>query len=90
MLKVVFLRQPRKFIAKMSDDLYLKIQKEIDFIIENPERASKLTGKLKQVRSHHFFYKRSEYGIAYQVQDDLIIILISTRENFYNELLRKT
>jgi len=85
-MKIIFLRTAYKFLQKCDYALYLKIEKEVKKIEQNPKQNKSLTGKLKPIRTHHFFFKRSAYRIAYKIEKDIIVIMIATRENFYEKL----
>ena len=89
-MEIRFLRAARKFIQNCDDGLYLKIKKEIDALQKDPHRNPPLKGTLKSFRSHHFYFRRTQYRIAYRIEKDVIVILIASRENFYEELERKT
>lgn len=86
-MRIIFLRQPHKFIKRANKKLQTKIEEEVLKIKENPTIGGSLSGKnLKGIRSHHFVFVKVHYRIAYQVMGDLIIISIATRENFYRDL----
>ena len=86
-MEIVFLRQAHRFIKKADKPLKEKIREEVLKIGENPRIGEALTGKLKHLRSHHFSFVRTQYRIAYETRNDLIIIAIGTRENFYRDLV---
>lgn len=86
-MEIVFLRQAHKFIKKADKPLKEKIREEVLKIGENPKIGKSLNGKLKNLRSHHFGFIRTQYRIAYEVRGNLIIVAIGTRENFYRDLL---
>lgn len=86
-MEIVFLRQAHRFIKKADKPLKEKIREEVLRIGENPKVGESLTGKLKNLRSHHFSFVRTQYRIAYEVKNNLIIVAIGTRENFYRDLI---
>lgn len=88
-MKIRFLRAAHTFIQKSDVGLYKKLQIEIDTLMKDPYVNIPLKGKLRSVRSHHFYFKRMQYRIAYRIEKDVIVILIASRENFYEELERK-
>lgn len=85
-MKIRFLRVAYKFIQKCDLSLYKKLQKEIDILLKDPYKNPPLKGSLKDIRSHHFYFKRNQYCIAYRIENDVIVILIASRENFYEKL----
>lgn len=87
-MKVVFLRPAHKYIQKCDYGLYLRIEKEIQKLSKHPEEGKKLSGTLKDFLVWKFFYKRSEYQIAYRIENDIIVVMIVGRENFYKKLER--
>ncbi len=86
-MKIVFLRQPYKFILRSDKKLKEKIKYELLKILENPSLGKKLKGsKLKGILSYCFMFLKVNYRIAYRVVDNLLIISIASRENFYKDL----
>jgi len=86
-MKIVFLRQPHKFIKRADKGLKEKIYEEVLKIQKNPAIGERLKGeKFKGILSHHFIFTKVNYRIAYKVIEDLIVISMSTRENFYRDL----
>ncbi len=85
-MEIVFRNKAQKFIKKCEFSLYKKIKLEMDKIKKDPLQSPKLKGDLSPIRSHHFHHKRSEYRIAYVVENNIIIILIASREGFYEKL----
>ena len=87
-MEVIFLRQAHKFIRKADKPLRNKIKEEVLKIKDNPKIGKLLSGKqFKKVRRHKFIFHKTNYRIAYQVKNNLIIISIATRENFYRDLV---
>lgn len=86
-MEVIFLRQAHKFIRKADKSLRTKIKEEVLKIQANTKIGTLLSGrKFKKVRRHKFIFKKTNYRIAYQVKNNLIIISVATRENFYRDL----
>ena len=75
-----------KFIRKASPSLKGKIKEEVLKIKDDPKIGKSLRGKLSKIRAHRFFFARSHYRIAYTVKNNLIIISVASRENFYRDL----
>ncbi len=87
-MKIVFLRQAHGFVKKSDKLLKEKIKEEVLKILKNPKIGEQLTGKFKNLHSHHFRLLRTQYRIAYMVKNNLIIVAIGTRENFYRDLIK--
>lgn len=85
-MQIIFLRQAHHFIKKADKHLKGKIKEEVLRIADNPKIGKNLSGKLKALRSHRFTFTKTQYRIAYEIKDDLIIISIASRENFYRDL----
>ncbi len=86
MMQVIFLRQAHRFIKRADTPLKAKIHEEIAKIQHDPQCGELLTGKLKGIRSKHFFFVRTQYRIAYKIQNNILVIAIASRENFYRDL----
>ena len=71
---------------RMKSEPVKSVSSSVKKIIKDPYLNKPLTGKLKPVRTHHFFFKRSAYRIAFKIEKDIIVIMIATRENFYEKL----
>jgi len=87
-MEVRFLRQAHKYIKNTKGELKSKIKEEVDRIIQNPSIGEFLKGKLKTIQAHHFTNQGVNYRIAYQKRNNIIFIMISTRENFYSDLTK--
>lgn len=85
-MQVTFLRKAHRFIKNADKPLKLKIKMEILKIKDNPFNNPKLTGTLKGLYSHHFSFVGMQYRIIYKVIDNIIIIVIGSRENIYRDL----
>ncbi len=85
-MKIIFQRQAHKFIKKSSSALKEKIKNEVLKIKENPNIGRQLSGKLKGIKSHRFLYRTVSYRVAYFVKNDIVVITITSRENFYKDL----
>ena len=86
-MEIIFLRQAHRFIKKADQPLKDKIKEEVLKIAQQPKVGEQLSGKLKNLRSHHFSFVRTQYQIAYTIKNNLIIITIGIRENFYRDLV---
>ena len=85
-MEVIFLRQAHEYIQKAEYGLYLKIEQEIEKIQKNPNTGKRFSGRLCHFLVHRFFYKRSQYRIAYRIEKNIIIVMTAGRENFYKKL----
>lgn len=88
-----------RFLKKLKDKrLKALYQKAIDAIVTNPALGTEKSGDLKGVWSYDIYYNRTNYELAYTVENALdedtgeneiiVVILTGTRENFYDELKR--
>ena len=79
----------KKLIKKFSLKLREKVVTEAYEITENLYQHEKLSGPLSKFYSWHFYFKGIEYQIAYRVfnnENRIVIVLVGTRENFYEKL----
>ncbi|MHB1253951.1 MAG: type II toxin-antitoxin system RelE/ParE family toxin [Candidatus Humimicrobiaceae bacterium] len=93
MHKIIILPAAAHFLKKIKEKpLKLAFRKTINNIIQNPYGGEPKTGDLSGVYCCDFFYNKTNYEIAYTIIDKnnktVVIILVGTRENFYNELKR--
>ena len=82
----------RKY-KKFDPLLQQKVQEEAAKLAKHPHHLQELRGPLRGIRSYHFEHKKTEYRIAYRVIDDeqlIEIVLVKSRENFYQILKRIT
>jgi mRNA-degrading endonuclease RelE of RelBE toxin-antitoxin system len=80
-----------KYYKKFSDSLKQKVKNEAMILAKEPYKCDELHEPLKNIRSYHFSYEGKEYRIAYLINENtksINIILVKTRENFYNRLIR--
>lgn len=80
-----------KFIKKLKDkNLKNKIKQSIELIAKDYTVGDLKTGDLRGIYSLDVFYNKTNYEIAYTVDEDenifILVLLIGTRENFYKEL----
>lgn len=87
MMQIVFLRQAYRFVKRADASLKAKIYEEIMGIQNDPQCGELLHGKLKGLRSKHFSFVKTQYRIAYRIENNIVIIAIGSRENFYRDLL---
>lgn len=89
----------RQILKKLKDKKLKALYKNaIDAILEDPSIGEEKTGDLKGVRGFDIYYNKTNYELAYTVEeiqkpesdetDIVVVIMAGTRENFYNELKR--
>lgn len=93
MHKLIILPAAATFLKKIKEKpLKLAFQKAIDNIIQNPYGCEPKTGDLSGVYCCDFFYNKTNYEVAYTIIEEnyetIVVILVGTRENFYNQLKR--
>lgn len=80
-----------KIFKKYPDKLKERIKKEVRRIACDPYINEELSVPLKGIRSYHFTHDSIQYRIAYQINvssREIEILLVKTRENFYDKLFR--
>lgn len=80
-----------KYIKKIKDKKLVELYKKaLQAIRENPEIGEKKKGDLTGVLGYDIFYNKTNYEIAYTIEENngkiVIVILAGTRENFYEQL----
>jgi mRNA-degrading endonuclease RelE of RelBE toxin-antitoxin system len=82
----------RRF-KKFDPPLQQRIKEEAKRLSEDPHRYEELRGPLRGIRSYHFNYTKTQYRIAYRILEDkkeIEIVLVKSRESFYQTLRRIT
>lgn len=84
-----------KKLAKGNASIATKIVESMDAIRTNPYIGDLKHGDLKGIRCLDFYVSGTNYELAYDIEEDedgnitiVLLLLIGTRENFYNELKR--
>ncbi len=92
MYQVKFMPKAEKFIKKLKDkNLKEKLKTAIYEIKENPYIGKLKKGDLSTIYGFDVFYNKTNYEISYKIYPTkmvVVIILVGTRENFYEELKR--
>ena len=92
MFEVYITSLARKAIKKLPKTVKEEIVKICEEqLSDNPFNAFKLQKPLDECRSFHFSVNGVNYRIAYRIIEEMKridIILIATRENFYQKLKR--
>lgn len=92
MFKIFITSSARKSAKKLPREIREEAVKLCENYIANyPFDAEKLHGPLSECRSFHFKLNNIHYRIAYRILTDeqrIDVVLIGTRENFYQRLRR--
>jgi len=89
MLPIIFLPPAETYLKKLKDkNLKRKFQDAIFRIRMEPEIGESKKGDLSGILGYDIFYQRTNYKIAYRVEEYekgelVIIIMAGTRENFW-------
>jgi hypothetical protein len=91
-MRTLFHRKFQKFVGKIKNkELVSLIKGEVDKVIQNPSLGKFLEHPFKKhsLQSVNFTYDKNSFRIAYVLnKDELIFLLIDSRENFYKKLER--
>lgn len=91
-MKAIFHNKFKKFINRLKDkELYSRIKAEVDSIIVNPSVGKLLEHPFRKYRiqSSTFIFKANSYRIAYTINEqEIVFLVIDSRENFYEKLKR--
>lgn len=93
MSEVVFSKNSSKYLKKLKDQKLKQILKDAILEISADYTIGEMKkGDLAGIYCYDVFYNKTNYEIAYKVISNSVImifvIMIGTRENFYNELKR--
>lgn len=82
-------------LMKANKGLAVSISAAMDTIRSNPLAGELKTGDLEGIRCLDFKYSGTNYELAYDLEEDqngniivVLLLLVGTRENFYEELKR--
>lgn len=81
----------KKYIKKIREKQLKKLYEEAFVTILNqPYTSGDLKrGDLAGIFVYSFFYQKTEYRLAYVIENDIVVFLLAgTHENFYRELKR--
>ena len=91
-MKILFHKKFKKFVDKVKNkELSSLIKSEVDKIIKNPSLGKILEHPFRKynIQSGGFIYDKNSFRIAYILnKDELVFLLIDSRENFYKKLER--
>lgn len=91
MYEIRFSPKAEKFLKKIKDKkLKEAFHEAIIKIAKNPFIGQAKKGDLSGIYGYDVYYNKTNYEISYGIYEEqnkkVIVILIGTRENFYNEL----
>ncbi len=91
MQNILFSPASEKFFKKLKDKkLKEKFKDAIELISKDYTVGNLKQGDLAGIYSYDIFYNKTNYELAYTVEEVdgkiIIILLAGTRENFYDEL----
>lgn len=90
MYQIRIMPKAEKFIKKQKEkNLKEKIKNAFLEIQKNPYIGEKKIGDLARIYGFDLFYNKTNYEISYKIyeaENTIVIILIGTRENFYESL----
>lgn len=90
--KIQLLRSAEKDIKQLDKPIRRKIREELLKLSSDPSIGQKLKGNLSIYWSHHFNYDRVDYRIIYEIIEYKLVIeivMVGSRENIYQQLLRR-
>lgn len=88
-MKLLFSPAAEKYLRKLKDkNLLNRLKEALRKISQNPQIGEPKSGDLTGLLGVDVYYNKTNYEIAYRFKDDdtVLVILVGTRENFYNEL----
>lgn len=86
---VIFLPPAAKYIKKLKDKkLKDLIKNTIDKIAKDYTIGELKKGDLSGIYCYDIYYNKTNYEIAYRLENNkiIVIIMVGTRENFYDEI----
>jgi len=93
MYKLIILPPGARYLKKIKEKpLKDAFQKAVNEILKNPYMGEPKTGYLAGVYCYNVYYNKANYELAYTIVEEtdltVVVILVGTRENFYEELKR--
>lgn len=93
MYKIEYTKRAESFFKKVKDKkLKAAFMAAIEKIAADPDVGKRKKGELSEAFCYDVYYDRTNYEIAYFVCEKnggtVIIIMIGSRENFYDDLKR--
>jgi addiction module RelE/StbE family toxin len=93
MYTIIVPNSVKKDLKKLDKPVVKKILDRLEDLSQKPTLGSPLSGNLSELRKLNIYHHKTEYRIVYRAVDsrgEIHIIHIGTRENFYNELKRRS
>lgn len=88
--KVILLKAAQKDLDRLDSKTLKQVLKVLDRLAKNPKLAKRLSGELKEAYSYRFGTVSGEFRIAFLIEpQNLIILAIGPRENFYDFLKKR-
>lgn len=93
MYEIRFTGAAEKYLKKIKDKALKKVFREaLEKISIDPYIGKPKTGDLAGVYCFDVYYSKTKYELAYKVYEEdnqiVVVTLVGTRENFYDELKR--
>lgn len=79
-------------IRKLSRQVQEELPKHFEILSADPRQGETLRGILQGLWKYEFSFGGSAYRIAYEILDNkktVLVIMVGSRENFYNRLRRR-
>jgi len=91
MAAVYFLSAAERDLKRLSREVQDSLQKDrIPRLVSNSQIGKPLHGPLRGCFSYDFYVEGISYRVAYEItKDNVIILMIGARENFYKKLSRR-
>lgn len=91
MYVVKFTPRAEKYLRKIKDNnLKQRMKEAILLLAKNPYQGTRKKGDLAGIYGFDVYYNKTNYEIAYRIYENeqklVVVILVGTRENFYEEL----
>lgn len=91
MYEIRFMPKSEKYIKKIKDiNLKNKFKEAFKKIAQNPFIGQAKKGDLTGIYGYDIYYNKTNYEISYTIYEEgnkvIVVILVGTRENFYEEL----
>ena len=90
---IQFSSKAQKFLKKINDkNLKIKFKNAFEEIKNDPYIGDPKVGDLSGIYCYDIHYNKTNYEIAYTIHETpkgmVVVIMVGTRENFYDELKR--